>query len=197
MTQQENFVDERRVVCRDESEFAGKILVFDAVVDVDDEEFKSIPEEDDLKPDVARPPKASKYMRRSMIFECNPRMAQTELWYKQKENEVSRGHESLSNLSSQLEFDFTHICHAYHIIMVTMLMAMNRNDSTQVKGLILGLGEMNYVHAGNNVTSFIGGGMLPMLFKKLLGDSVSLDVVDIDPVVASLAQKVSPADKAP
>lgn len=90
MTQQEKFEDEREEVYRDESEFAGKIFVFDAVVDADDEEFKDSPDEAVVTVTVVpKPAEPSKYTRRAMIFECNPRMAQTETWYTKKDDSVS------------------------------------------------------------------------------------------------------------
>lgn len=87
MTQQENFVDERIQVYKCPSNFAENILVFDAVVDQDDEELKDFCDADYLTHEHM-PPSPSEFLRRTIIFQCNPRMAQTEIWYKMIDNKV-------------------------------------------------------------------------------------------------------------
>lgn len=138
MTQQEKFEDERKEVYRAKSDFAGQILVFDAVVDQEDDELKNFPEEVTPQTDlqipggqvtsVARP---SKYHRRAMLFECNPRMAQTEVW--------------LCKTRDEVVFEYHHVCHAYQLLLLRSLGLLPelRETNARLQGVILGLGRFN------------------------------------------------------
>eukprot|EP01055_Gregarina_sp_Pseudo9_P004910 Gregarina_sp_Pseudo_9__4909@NODE_513_length_2665_cov_20_158035_g484_i0_p1_GENE_NODE_513_length_2665_cov_20_158035_g484_i0NODE_513_length_2665_cov_20_158035_g484_i0_p1_ORF_typecomplete_len755_score90_73Spermine_synth/PF01564_17/3_2e03Spermine_synth/PF01564_17/2e15PCMT/PF01135_19/2_1e03PCMT/PF01135_19/0_012Methyltransf_3/PF01596_17/0_017MTS/PF05175_14/0_016DUF3767/PF12597_8/0_11_NODE_513_length_2665_cov_20_158035_g484_i01522416 len=162
MTQQEHFTDDRIFVHNSSSDHAGKISIFDAIVDEEDEELRE--SYDDDAPQSSNPPKPSKYMRRTMIFECNPRMAQSEVWYVAKKNEQSVS-----------DFEFHHVCHAYHLMMLSGLTALPNfaNTECKLRGLLLGL----------------GGGVLANLLKSLFGNRLNLSCVELDSVVANLAQE--------
>lgn len=162
MTQQENFTDDRIFVHNGTSKYAGRISIFDAVVDEEDEELKESYDVDE--PQTTNPPKASKYVRRTMIFECNPRMAQSEVWYIAKKSE-----------QGSPDFEFNHVCHAYHLMMISALTLLPTFASSdqQLRGLLLGL----------------GGGVLANLLKSLFGSRLRLTCVELDEAVADLAQK--------
>eukprot|EP01053_Blabericola_migrator_P005155 Blabericola_migrator_1__5154@NODE_265_length_10621_cov_160_318363_g221_i0_p1_GENE_NODE_265_length_10621_cov_160_318363_g221_i0NODE_265_length_10621_cov_160_318363_g221_i0_p1_ORF_typecomplete_len732_score102_91Spermine_synth/PF01564_17/1_7e17Methyltransf_3/PF01596_17/4_3e05PCMT/PF01135_19/5_4e02PCMT/PF01135_19/0_017Methyltransf_31/PF13847_6/1e03Methyltransf_31/PF13847_6/0_58_NODE_265_length_10621_cov_160_318363_g221_i059218116 len=162
MTQQENYTDDRQTVFMGSSDHAGKIRVFDAVVDQEDEELKETVEDEPV--DAPKPAQASKYMRRTMIFECNPRMAQSEVWFlasKRKGLEVS-------------EFDYSHICHAYHLMMLSSISWLPSFYSTEpLSGALLGL----------------GGGVFASVLRVLLGGRLKLACVELDPVIADIAEQ--------
>eukprot|EP01054_Gregarina_sp_Poly1_P000472 Gregarina_sp_Poly_1__471@NODE_1112_length_5051_cov_170_608146_g771_i0_p1_GENE_NODE_1112_length_5051_cov_170_608146_g771_i0NODE_1112_length_5051_cov_170_608146_g771_i0_p1_ORF_typecomplete_len757_score93_63Spermine_synth/PF01564_17/1_3e21Methyltransf_31/PF13847_6/56Methyltransf_31/PF13847_6/0_0039Methyltransf_3/PF01596_17/3_4e03Methyltransf_3/PF01596_17/0_00046PCMT/PF01135_19/3_5e02PCMT/PF01135_19/3_3e03PCMT/PF01135_19/0_0077Methyltransf_24/PF13578_6/6_7e02Methyltransf_24/PF13578_6/1_8e04Methyltra len=165
MTQQENFTDDRHTVFTGNSEYAGQIRVFDATVDEEDEELKESYDDNEVRP--SKPPKASKYVRRTMIFECNPRMAQSEVWYVSSPSKKSE--------DSLVDFEFHHVCHAYHLMLLSSLSIIPSFTCADkpLTGLVLGL----------------GGGILASLLRSLFLSRLRLTCVELDPVVGELAQK--------
>lgn len=160
MTQQQTFSDDRVEVHKEQTQFSGEIFVFDGVVDTDDEEWTQSPSQS-----VNANAKPSKYRRRTMVFRCNPRMAQTEIWYQKKDN------------GKKIYVQPFHISHAYHIFILAGIFSSSLFTSYQIPqklhGAVLGL----------------GGGMLSTLLFELFEGNLSLDNVEIDPVVAKVTKE--------
>lgn len=164
MTQQESYNDERKEVYRTESQHAGRIFVFDTVVDTDDDEFNDTPPDSSgAEDDATKASGPSEFTRRVVMFECNPRQAQTEVWYKTDNGKTN--------------FQYYHVCHAYQLIILGAMLATPRTTevSKPINAMLIGL----------------GGGMIAMLCRDLFGKRLNLDAVDIDPTIVDIAEKVS------
>ncbi|EZG43934.1 putative methyltransferase [Gregarina niphandrodes] len=122
MTQQERFEDERKSIAISSTADGDELMVYDVVVDQQDEEFKENPDNDSNE---VIPPSPSEYTRRTMIFSSNPRCAQTELWFK--------------GPSDNPEFRYTHVCHSYQIPILRVVCDYIERQGPST-GAILGIG---------------------------------------------------------